>query len=158
MDVCASGHAGGGDLVCERGKRVLKFRRRGIEHGQVSAQRLRHEPAENRRDAIEIGARAELRRSGAEAGGEDRDEQLLELRRGLGTDGGRAVARDGSIEAVTTGPVGMPLGGARSGLRVFLVNGATLTHRYFEFGELPTTLDRPEGLRSVTKRPGVAVR
>jgi 3',5'-cyclic AMP phosphodiesterase CpdA len=56
-----------------------------------------------------------------------------------------AVARDGSIEAVTTGPVGMPLGGARSGLRIFLVNGAELTHRYFEFGELPTTLDPQKG-------------
>ncbi len=56
-----------------------------------------------------------------------------------------AVARDGDIEAVTTGPVGMPLGGAKSGMRIFLVTGAGITHRYFEFGELPTTIEPEKG-------------
>lgn len=56
-----------------------------------------------------------------------------------------AVARDGDIEAVTTGPVGMPLGGAKSGMRIFLVTSAGITHRYFEFGELPTTVEPAKG-------------
>jgi 3',5'-cyclic AMP phosphodiesterase CpdA len=57
-----------------------------------------------------------------------------------------AIARDGDIEAITTGPVGMPLGGAKSGMRIFLVTSAGITHRYFEFGELPTTIDPVKGL------------
>lgn len=56
-----------------------------------------------------------------------------------------AVARDGDIEAITTGPVGMPLGGASSGMRIFLVTSAGITHRYFEFGELPTTIQPDKG-------------
>jgi len=56
-----------------------------------------------------------------------------------------ALARDGDIEAVTTGPVGMPLGGEQSGMRIFLVTSAGITHRYFEFGELPTTIEPEKG-------------
>lgn len=56
-----------------------------------------------------------------------------------------AVARDGTIEAITTGPTGMPLGGAHSGLRIVLVSDAGITHRYFDFGELPTVVDPAKG-------------
>ena len=52
-----------------------------------------------------------------------------------------AVARDGDIEAVTTGPVGQPHGGERSGLRVVIVRDDRLEHRYYNFGELPTCID-----------------
>ena len=52
-----------------------------------------------------------------------------------------AVARDGDIEAVTTGPVGQPHGGERSGLRVVIVRDDRLEHRYYNFGELPTRID-----------------
>jgi hypothetical protein len=45
------------------------------------------------------------------------------------------------LEAVVTGPVGKPLGGARSGIRVFLVTEAAITHKYYELGGLPTTID-----------------
>ncbi len=48
-----------------------------------------------------------------------------------------AQGRDGEIEMVTTGPVGKPLGTARSGLRVVWVNGPEIKHQYYEFGSLP---------------------
>ncbi len=52
-----------------------------------------------------------------------------------------AVARDGDLEAVTTGPVGQPLGGDKSGLHVVIVRDSGLEHRYYHFGELPTQID-----------------
>ena len=48
-----------------------------------------------------------------------------------------ALAKDGAIEAITTGPVGMPLDKARSGFRVARVTKESITHEYFEFGALP---------------------
>lgn len=56
-----------------------------------------------------------------------------------------AVAVTDGIEAVTTGPVGKPLGQARSGLRVFLVTPAGITHQYYEFGRLPEAIDVSRG-------------
>ena len=47
------------------------------------------------------------------------------------------LGRDGDLEMVTTGPVGMPLGGARSGLRVVTVTPTGITHKFYDFGELP---------------------
>jgi 3',5'-cyclic AMP phosphodiesterase CpdA len=47
------------------------------------------------------------------------------------------VARDGELEAVTTGPVGQPLGEGKSGLRLVIVRDDRLEHRYYDFGELP---------------------
>ena len=47
------------------------------------------------------------------------------------------LGRDGDLEMVTTGPVGMPLGGARSGIRLVTVDEKGLTHRYCDFGDLP---------------------
>lgn len=46
-----------------------------------------------------------------------------------------ATGRDGEIEMVTSGPVGKPLGGAKSGLRVVTV-GEAITNQYYEFGDL----------------------
>jgi 3',5'-cyclic AMP phosphodiesterase CpdA len=48
-----------------------------------------------------------------------------------------AVARDGNLEMVTTGPVGKPLGDGKSGLRIVTVTDAGIEHRYYEFGEVP---------------------
>ena len=45
--------------------------------------------------------------------------------------------RDGTLEMVTTGPVGMPLGGAKSGLRVVTVDDKGVTHKFHDFGDLP---------------------
>jgi serine/threonine-protein phosphatase CPPED1 len=50
-------------------------------------------------------------------------------------------ATDDTLNAITTGPVGRPLGGAKSGFRVALVRDDTIEHRYYELGELPVRID-----------------
>lgn len=52
-----------------------------------------------------------------------------------------AEARDGELEAITSGPVGKPLGGAKSGIRVAIVRADRIEHRYYELGELPVKVD-----------------
>jgi 3',5'-cyclic AMP phosphodiesterase CpdA len=52
-----------------------------------------------------------------------------------------AEARDGEIENVTSGPVGKPLGGAKSGLRVAIVRDDRIEHRYYELGDLPVSIE-----------------
>jgi serine/threonine-protein phosphatase CPPED1 len=47
------------------------------------------------------------------------------------------LGHDGDLEMVTTGPVGMPLEGGRSGLRVVTVKDGTVTHKFYDFGDLP---------------------
>jgi 3',5'-cyclic AMP phosphodiesterase CpdA len=51
-----------------------------------------------------------------------------------------AAGRDGEIEMVTSGPVGKPLGGAKSGLRIVTV-GEAIASRYYEFGDLPNRVE-----------------
>ncbi len=48
-----------------------------------------------------------------------------------------AAGRDGDLEMVTTGPVGKPLGDGRSGMRIVVVKGPVISHRFFELCELP---------------------
>lgn len=52
-----------------------------------------------------------------------------------------AIARDGEIEAITTGPVGKPLGTGKSGLRVAIVRDNKIEHRYYHFGEIPNRIE-----------------
>jgi 3',5'-cyclic AMP phosphodiesterase CpdA len=52
-----------------------------------------------------------------------------------------AEARDGGIENITSGPVGKPLGGAKSGIRVAIVRDDRIEHRYYELGELPVKIE-----------------
>ena len=52
-----------------------------------------------------------------------------------------AEARDGALENITSGPVGKPLGGAKSGIRVAIVREDQIEHRYFELSELPAKID-----------------
>jgi 3',5'-cyclic AMP phosphodiesterase CpdA len=47
------------------------------------------------------------------------------------------LGQDGDLEMVTSGPVGMPLGGAKSGIRLVIVDDKGLTHKYHDFGDLP---------------------
>jgi 3',5'-cyclic AMP phosphodiesterase CpdA len=47
---------------------------------------------------------------------------------------------DGDLDMVTIGPVGMPLDGGKSGLCVVKVAGDSVTHKYYDFGELPDRL------------------
>lgn len=57
-----------------------------------------------------------------------------------------AVTRDGDMQVVTTGPVGMPLGeGTQSGVRVVIVSDAGISHRYYALGELPNKIDLAGG-------------
>jgi 3',5'-cyclic AMP phosphodiesterase CpdA len=51
-----------------------------------------------------------------------------------------ALARDGDLEMITTGPVGKPLGEAKSGVRAVIVRDSGLTHRYYELGEIPNQI------------------
>ena len=51
-----------------------------------------------------------------------------------------AQGTSGELQMVTTGPVGMPLGEAKSGLRVVWAEGNELKHRYFDFGALPAVI------------------
>ncbi|HVQ41969.1 MAG TPA: metallophosphoesterase [Vicinamibacterales bacterium] len=53
-----------------------------------------------------------------------------------------AVARSGSIDMITTGPVGKPLGdNPQSGMRVVIVRDDGLSHRFYSLGELPAAID-----------------
>jgi len=61
-----------------------------------------------------------------------------------------AIARDDDLEAVTTGPVGKPMGEDKSGLRVVIVRDEGLEHRYYHFGEVPNriNLNRPKAAQA----------
>ena len=53
-----------------------------------------------------------------------------------------AIATDGTIQMITTGPVGMPLGdGTQSGMRVVIVRDSGIAHRYYALGELPHQIE-----------------
>jgi 3',5'-cyclic AMP phosphodiesterase CpdA len=54
-----------------------------------------------------------------------------------------ALARDGDLQVVTTGPIGMPLRGARSGMRIAVVTDAGIEHRYYDLGDLPSRVPLP---------------
>jgi 3',5'-cyclic AMP phosphodiesterase CpdA len=51
------------------------------------------------------------------------------------------IGHDAEIEAVTTGPVGKPMGEDKSGFRIVIVRENRLEHRYYTLGELPTRVD-----------------
>jgi len=52
------------------------------------------------------------------------------------------ISRDGPLELVTTGPIGMPLGGKdKSGMRIVIVHDGSIEHRYFEMGGIPNRID-----------------
>ena len=48
-----------------------------------------------------------------------------------------AYGRDGSLEMITTGPVGKYIGNDPSGLRVVMWSDAGIEHRYYGFGSIP---------------------
>ena len=50
-------------------------------------------------------------------------------------------ARDGELLMIGTGPVGKPLGSGKSGFRIVAVTAESVRHRYFDFGEIPETLE-----------------
>lgn len=64
-----------------------------------------------------------------------------------------AEARDGELENITSGPVGKPLGGAKSGIRVAIVRDDRIEHRYYELGELPVKIEFDPKPADATKAP-----
>jgi 3',5'-cyclic AMP phosphodiesterase CpdA len=50
-------------------------------------------------------------------------------------------ARDGNLHMIATGPVGMPLHGAKSGIRIVAVTAEGVQHKYYDFGEIPELLE-----------------
>jgi 3',5'-cyclic AMP phosphodiesterase CpdA len=65
-----------------------------------------------------------------------------------------AIARSGGVEAVTTGPVGMPLGGDKSGLRIVIVRDHSIEHRYYHFGELPNRIELRDSAKATPSKTG----
>ena len=67
-----------------------------------------------------------------------------------------AEAKEGQIENITSGPVGKPLGGAKSGIRVAIVRDDRIEHRYYELGELPVKIELdpppPAAKKNVAKK------
>jgi 3',5'-cyclic AMP phosphodiesterase CpdA len=55
-----------------------------------------------------------------------------------------ALAREGDLQVVTTGPIGMPLRGAKSGMRIAVVTDAGIEHRYYDLGDLPNRVSLPK--------------
>jgi 3',5'-cyclic AMP phosphodiesterase CpdA len=51
-----------------------------------------------------------------------------------------AGARDGDLEEIISGPVGMPLQDGKSGLRIVNVTPEGVAHRFYHFGEVPETI------------------
>ncbi len=54
-----------------------------------------------------------------------------------------ALAREGDLQVVTTGPIGMPLRGAKSGMRIVIVTDGGIEHRYYDLGDLPSRVALP---------------
>jgi 3',5'-cyclic AMP phosphodiesterase CpdA len=52
-----------------------------------------------------------------------------------------AEAADGPLNAITTGAVGKPLDGSKSGFRVAIVRDDKIEHRFYDLGDLPTRID-----------------
>ena len=48
-----------------------------------------------------------------------------------------AEGKDGDLDMITTGPVGMPLDGGESGMRLVIAKDGRVEHKFYDFGELP---------------------
>ena len=51
---------------------------------------------------------------------------------------GNSFATDGALEMVTTGPVGKPMRADSSGIRIVIVDGPRVTHRYYPLDSVPS--------------------
>lgn len=54
-----------------------------------------------------------------------------------------ALATAGTLEMVTTGPVGKPMGADSSGVRIVIIDGRRITHRYYPLDSIPARIDVP---------------
>jgi 3',5'-cyclic AMP phosphodiesterase CpdA len=62
-----------------------------------------------------------------------------------------AIVKDGDLEMITTGAVGKPLRGSRSGIRVVAVGENSVTHEFRDFGSLPEKLAPPVSAGSAAR-------
>ena len=53
-----------------------------------------------------------------------------------------AAARNGSLEMVTTGPIGKPLRGGVSGFRIGVIRNGGIEHQYYQMGDVPNRIER----------------
>jgi 3',5'-cyclic AMP phosphodiesterase CpdA len=51
------------------------------------------------------------------------------------------VAHYGPMELIVTGPIGMPLGKEKSGMRMVILRDTGFEHRYYEMGEIPNRIE-----------------
>ncbi|HKW30829.1 MAG TPA: metallophosphoesterase [Verrucomicrobiae bacterium] len=51
------------------------------------------------------------------------------------------VVHDGSLEIVTTGALGKPLGGSQSGIQIVIVRDHAIEHRFYNLGEIPSQIN-----------------
>jgi predicted MPP superfamily phosphohydrolase len=63
-----------------------------------------------------------------------------------------AGGREGELENITSGPVGKPLGGAKSGIRVAIVRADKIEHNYYELGDLPTKIEMDPEVAAAAKK------
>jgi 3',5'-cyclic AMP phosphodiesterase CpdA len=63
-----------------------------------------------------------------------------------------ADANDSGLEVITTAPVGKPLGGARSGLRVVIVRDDRIEHHFYDLGEIPPQIELNPAARAGAKK------
>jgi len=54
-----------------------------------------------------------------------------------------AEGHDGTLQMITTGPVGLPLEGGKSGMRIVRVTAEGVKQQYYDFGDLPESLEPP---------------
>src|SRR5205085_3157365 len=52
-----------------------------------------------------------------------------------------AYAKDGDLEMITTGPVGMPIGPDPSGFRIVSIGDGKLEQKYYGFGVIPNDVE-----------------
>jgi len=48
---------------------------------------------------------------------------------------------DGDLQMISSGPVGMPLEHAKSGMRIAIATPTGVSHKYYDFGDLPDAID-----------------
>lgn len=58
-----------------------------------------------------------------------------------------SYGRDGDLEMITSGPVGMPIGPDPSGFRLAGVNGPQIEHKYYSLGQIPNLYSTPPAKR-----------
>jgi predicted phosphodiesterase len=65
------------------------------------------------------------------------------------------AARDGSVEIVTTGALGKPLGGSRSGLQVVIVRDRGMEHHFYDLAQIPEhiSVTSPSAIREASRSP-----